>query len=401
MAASSGESWSKATPGRNLSISRSTPSPARARTSAVNSSSVTPGRGRPLRRTAASEGMTLRFIPASSRVGAQVFAQHGVEHAPNGRLHGQLTQGLLHPRRVEQIEQQPTGLGPHGPRRRLEEGGHRGRDAVRQPAAEPGLGGAEVHDGVVVVGHGAVTGPPPGDEVDVGAAFLRHLAGVDRPAVDDDGKAAGLVDPVLGVQPLRVVGGDPAHPVDAPALLVGGGDHHQVPLQGQLLPVAHEQGLQVHGGGELGVDGAAAVEDAAGDLSGEGRVAPALRLDRHHVEVGHHQQGALGAVAPQAHGEAGALLAGLQDLGLQALGGELRGEVAHQGPLVPGRVGGVEAQHLLQAGDGLGAGREGGHRRLSKRQSSRGTMAAGSKALPAPRPGHRCRERTSTAPPWT
>ena len=69
---------------------------------------------------------------------------------------------------------------------------------------------------------------------------------------------------------------------------------------------------------------------------------------------------------------------GLQDLGLEPLGGQLRGQVAHQGQLVPGRVGGVEAQHLLEAGDGLGAGREGGrHRRLSKRQSSRGDHGAG------------------------
>jgi hypothetical protein len=46
----------------------------------------------------------------------------------------------------------------------------------------------------------------------------------------------------------------------------------------------------------------------------------------------------------------------LEDLGLDAFAGQQSGQVLGQGEFVAGRVGGVEAQHVLQTGDGLGAG---------------------------------------------
>ena len=175
---------------------------------------------------------------------------------------------------------------------------------MRQLATQRRQRFSQVHDGVVVVGHRAVSRATLSYEVDVGATLLRYLTGVDRLTIDEDGETACFIDAKFGVQPFRVFLQQPGHSVSTPHLLVGSSNQNQVALQRQPIAMCHQQHLQVNGGGQLRVDGAAPVENAVRDLPGEGWMAPARGLGGHHIEMRHHEQRPLGTVAAQAHRQA-------------------------------------------------------------------------------------------------
>ena len=110
---------------------------------------------------------------------------------------------------------------------------------------------SQMDDGVVIVRHRTVPGTSMGNQVDVRAALLGNLAGVDRLAIHEHGEATCLIDPVLGIEPFRMMFGEPRHAIRPTHLFVGRRDQHQIPLQRQFLAMCHQQNLQVHGSGEL------------------------------------------------------------------------------------------------------------------------------------------------------
>jgi hypothetical protein len=157
--------------------------------------------------------------------------------------------------------------------------------------------------------------------------------------------------------------------VGAAGLLVGDAREDHVAREAHFFAREPRQQRDAHGGVVLHVDGAAAPQAALGDRAGERRVAPLRRVGLDHVEVRGEQERCGLARASQARDHVGAARGALQDARLEPGGAQLFGAQLGGGPLVAGRVGGVDAQEALAQIDGVvaqrGVGAERGHRRAT------------------------------------
>ena len=90
---------------------------------------------------------------------------------------------------------------------------------------------AELGDGVVAVWARGVAGRTVGSQVEAASALLGHAAGEERAVAHAHLAPAALGQAVLGVEPLGH--DDPAHALVGAVLFVGGGEQHDVALEGR------------------------------------------------------------------------------------------------------------------------------------------------------------------------
>ena len=179
----------------------------------------------------------------------------------------------------------------------------------------------EVDDRVVARRDRAVTGRPPGPQVEPGDPLLRRLeqvgpAGLPLRVLDGDAVPTDLADRLgdaledLGVLPDEELAAE-----HSPGLLVGEEDEEQVPRRDRAGPreVAHAR--EHHRDHVLHVDRAAAPETAIGLHPGEGGMRPVLGMGGNDVEVTVDAQRApLAVCSGDADGDGRAPLLRLEDL---------------------------------------------------------------------------------------
>ena len=163
---------------------------------------------------------------------------------------------------------------------------------------------------------------------------------------------------------------DPAGPVAAAGLLIGGRGEQDVAAQagdrirggvaagGARLPGEQPHDAELHRDQVLHVDRAAAVDVAVGDVGRERVVGPQLRRGRDDVEVAEEEQRAAArAVAVQPGGDRAATGERLDDRRRDPGFGQDRRHVAGREDLVARRVDGRDADEVAQVGDEALVGR--------------------------------------------
>lgn len=199
--------------------------------------------------------------------------------------------------------------------------GQRGPYGVGDPDrpavfADPGDGGGEVTDRVVVVDLGAVARRAVRGELEPGGAALARGDGVDPQGVARvEGVGAGLADALgAALEEVGVAVGEESGAVGGAVLLVRGEGQHDVAPGAQARAGPGADSGEHHRVHVLHVDGAAAPDDAVADLAGERVDGPVRGLGGHHVEVAVDEQGVGGRVGAGDPGhDIGPAGRGLQD----------------------------------------------------------------------------------------
>ena len=194
-------------------------------------------------------------------------------------------------------------------------------------------------------------------------SLLGHADRIEASPAELHRDAADLVDRSVGAQPLRMLVGDPAHPVPAAGLLVGRRREQDVAAQarnrvrGRVAPRRaslrgeEPDDPELHGDEVLHVHGSTAVHVAVRHVRPERVVRPLARR-RHDVEVAAKEQRAAArsvAVQPGDHRAAGGER--LDDRRRHAGVVEDRADMAGGKDLVARRVDRPQADEVAQVGD--------------------------------------------------
>ena len=157
---------------------------------------------------------------------------------------------------------------------------------------DPGHGGGQLGDRVVVVAERAVAGLAVGDQVEPGHPLLGSLHQIEpQVVVHGQREPADLADRLgAALQQIGPVLHHPDRAFRATGLLVGGEDHPDRPTGGPPRAGTVPDDAQQHGVEVLHVDSAATPDAVVGDLGGERRHGPVGGVGRYHVEVAVDQQ---------------------------------------------------------------------------------------------------------------
>jgi hypothetical protein len=156
-------------------------------------------------------------------------------------------------------------------------------------------GVGQVGDGVVVVGHRAVTGGAAGSQSHPGDALLARLDQVQTLAADLGGESADLADGLgAALEEVGPVLGDPVRTLAPTGLLVGGEHQRDRPVGDDAGPLPRAHRRQQHRVEVLHVDGATTEQVAVDDLGGERVDLPVGGSRRHDVEMAVDEEPGLG-----------------------------------------------------------------------------------------------------------
>lgn len=227
-------------------------------------------------------------------------------------------------------------------------------------AAEPADGLAQLGDGVVVVGHRAVSGGALDRQTHPVHALLRRLDQIKTQIlVDGEGEAADLADRLRNaLEEIGVVVDEIPRAVRTARLLVGEEGQHDVArgLTAAAQPVPYDrEGHRVH---VLHVDRATAPDTAVRDLARERVVRPVVGVGGDDIGVAVDEQGGPGGILALDPGDGrGTAPVGLEDPRFETHLGELLGDIFGGGPLsrsgVVAVVAGVDPDQIAAEVDDL------------------------------------------------
>ncbi len=210
------------------------------------------------------------------------------------------------------------------------------------------------------------TGTAQGHQ-ELAAALLGDHDRVEADTADEVAVTAALTDRMADAgEQLGVVVGEPGGALPSARLLVG--EDHEQHVAGKLhaLALRPEERGDHHRDPVLHVERAPTPDPAVNQLAAEGRAAPPLVHRGDDVDVALQDQPRAGAAGKPSH-EVGTLGSGAVHLPFDSLGAEQRADPLDAGPLVSRRVGGVEADQLLE--------QLGGRHRPARNRSARKSAA--------------------------
>ena len=192
-------------------------------------------------------------------------------------------------------------------------------------------------------------GTPPGRGAQAADPLLADAAGVIPVLPDAQVVASGFGQHDRGLYLFGVIVQQPAGAVVplAGLLVRGRGEHHRAPER-HPLPFEQQHHHQLDGHHVLHVEGSAPPDAAVVEIAAERVARPLVRLGGDHVGVAEQKQGRFRAPGVEAGRDVSPARRRFRDQRLEPLPPQDAGDVPGRLGFVAGRIGGVDAQQVLQ-----------------------------------------------------
>ncbi len=215
-------------------------------------------------------------------------------------------------------------------------------------------GAAELGDGIVGRGQGAVSGGAFDGEIQPGDPFFRDLDGVKTHSSLMNGEPTDLVDDIFGLIPEQIGAfvDEPFGAESCPCFFIRYGDKNHVAVDREVLLLQLGERGEGHHRKSFHVDRTTSPDALAIVVTGPGGMAPAFLVGRHGIYVAAQEEwpaGAVRGIGDQFCDQIWAFFVGPGDLGFDADHfPAVLGKKINRGDFVPGRIAGIDAQECLE-----------------------------------------------------